>query len=372
MNTSLYLGKVWNIPIKLHLSWFIIFGLMTISLSTGLIPEDTPGYSVVTATALAVLTSILFFASVLAHELGHSLVALRESIPIKGITLFIFGGVAEIEREPKSAGAEFRIAIAGPLVSLGLAGAFGGLYLAGQAFPFLAAPSYWLARINLILAIFNMIPGFPMDGGRVLRAIVWQRTGNELRATRVAATLGRVVAFGFIGFGLFSILQGAFMNGLWLILISTFLQNAASSSLYAVKIKSALQDVTVEQVMSRIYPLVSPNTSLRQLVEERVRTTGQRTFYIEDEDGIPQGVLKLEQILAIPNHKWPFITVERVMTPLSDITTVTPQTELINALQSMESANLSQVPVLEQNQLIGVLSREKVMSLVQARSRLGA
>ena len=172
MDASIKLGRIWNIPIGLHPSWFIIFALLTWSLATGYFPREFGGLSTAAHVLLGLVTTLLFFASVLAHELGHSFIALRNRIPVTRITLFIFGGVAQIAEEPKSPGAEFRIAIAGPLVSLSLAGLFGITYLLDQRIPYLAAPSAYLLRINLILALFNLIPGFPLDGGRVLRAIV--------------------------------------------------------------------------------------------------------------------------------------------------------------------------------------------------------
>lgn len=230
MDTSLRIGKIFGIPIGLHISWFLIFGLLTWSLAGGYFAQAYPQVPALVHLLLAVVTSGLFFASVLAHELGHSVVALREKIPVRGITLFIFGGIAQIGKEPPSAGAEFRIAIAGPLVSLALAGGFGALWLLDRGIPYLAAPSEYLMRINFILAVFNLIPGFPLDGGRVLRAVVWQISGSFQRANQVAVISGQLVAFGFIGLGIFTILRGQFFNGLWLAFIGWFLQNAAASA----------------------------------------------------------------------------------------------------------------------------------------------
>lgn len=230
MEASIKLGRIKNIPIGLHWSLLLVFGLLTWSLARGYFPEEYPSLPASAHWFLAVLTSLFFFGSVLLHELGHALVALRNHIPVRQITLFIFGGVAQLEQETRSPGAEFRIAIAGPLVSLGLAGLFGGLYLLDQHIPYLAAPSYWLARINLLLALFNLIPGFPLDGGRVLRAIIWHFTGSMHRATQAASVTGQLVAFGFIGWGIYTIFTGSFFNGLWLAFIGWFLQNAAAAS----------------------------------------------------------------------------------------------------------------------------------------------
>ena len=215
MNASLRLGKIWGIPIGLHTSWFLIFGLLTWSLAMGYFPEEYPELTGLTHLVLGVLTSLLFFGSVLAHELGHAFVALRNKIPVKSINLFIFGGVAQIGQEPTTPSAEFRIAIAGPLVSVGLAVLFGAIWWLDQNIPVLAAPSVYLMRINLILAAFNLIPGFPLDGGRVLRAIAWWVLKSFQRATQLAAFSGQLVAFGFIAVGVFAIFNGPLFNGLW-------------------------------------------------------------------------------------------------------------------------------------------------------------
>ena len=190
MNASIKLGRIWGIPIGLHFSWFLIFGLVTWSLALGYFPEEYPALTTPAYWILGAITSILFFGSVLVHELAHALIALRNKLPVRAINLFIFGGVAELTQEPRSAGAEFRIAITGPLASLGLAALFGGLYLLDQQIPLLAAPSLWLARINLLLAVFNMIPGFPLDGGRILRAAIWWKTNNLYKATHAASISG--------------------------------------------------------------------------------------------------------------------------------------------------------------------------------------
>ncbi len=226
MESRWRLGQNW-VSHRLHTSWFNIFMLLTFSLAVGYFPQEYEDLSPAVAWLLGGVTSVLFFGSVLAHELAHAWVALRNGIPVRSITLFIFGGVAQIEREPHTPGAEFRIAIAGPIMSLALAGGFFALYQIDQPVATLAAPSIYLARINFLLGLFNMIPGFPLDGGRVLRAIVWKLTGNMRRATRIAGSVGQVVAFGFMSWGALTLLTGSLFNGLWIMFIGWFLQNAA-------------------------------------------------------------------------------------------------------------------------------------------------
>jgi Zn-dependent protease len=370
MNASIKLGHIWGIPIGLHSSWFVIFGLVTWSLAAGYFPTEYPNLPRPTYWLLGAVTSLLFFGSVLLHELGHTWVALRNQIPVRGITLFLFGGIAQIAREPQTPGVEFRIAIAGPLTSFGLAVLFGGLWFLDWRLPYLAAPSLWLARINLIMALFNMIPGFPLDGGRVLRAVVWKISGSFHRATQIAAFAGQLAAFGFIGVGLFTILGGNFFNGLWLVFIGWFLQNAAAASYVQANLQQSLRDVKVAQVMVRDCPKVAGQIALRQLVEEQVLTDAQRCFIVA-EDSRLRGLLTLRDIAAVPRENWNRVTAEEAMVPRERLVGVHPSTELLTALQTMDDANVAQVPVVEGNQIVGMLSREQVLHYIRVRAELG-
>lgn len=370
MTANLRLGQIWGIPIGVHASWFLIFGLLTWSLSTGYFPNEYPNLPLITYLILGLITTLLFFFSVLAHELGHAYLALRNQIPVKGITLFIFGGVAQIGQEPRSPGAEFRIAIAGPLVSLAFGLIFGATFLLDQNIPYLAAPSIYLARINLILAAFNMIPGFPLDGGRVLRALVWWRTDSFQRATQVASISGQLVAFGFIGLGIFTLINGQFLNGLWLVFIGWFLQNAAASTYAQINTQEALRGITVEKVMCPDCSKVTSLTTIGQLVDERVLTRGERTFFVSD-NGTLLGMLTLNDISKIPQSKWRFTTAAQAMVPADRLVSVNQDTELLNALQTMDNSDVAQVPVLEDEKLVGVLSREQVVHYLRTRAELG-
>jgi Zn-dependent protease/CBS domain-containing protein len=370
MKASVNLGRIWGIPIGLHLSWFLIFGLVTWSLAAGFFPVEYPTLPSLAYWLLGAVTSLLFFGSVLVHELGHAFVALRNQIPVRGITLFIFGGIAQIGRESPSPGVEFRIAIAGPLTSLGLAAGFGGLWLLDQYIPYLAVPSLWLARINLLLALFNMIPGFPLDGGRVLRALIWKLTGSLRRATAIATGAGQVVAFGFVGWGVFTILGGSFFNGLWLVFIGWFLQNAAAASYAQSNLQESLRGVTVAQVMTRECPRVSAQLTLEQLVEEQVLTGGRRCFVVAD-NGRLQGILTLRDVAAVPREQWREVTTTHAMLPGTRLVRVHPSTELLAALQNMDDADVAQAPVVEGDTIVGMLSREHVLHYIRARAELG-
>ncbi|MCL7452018.1 MAG: site-2 protease family protein [Anaerolineae bacterium] len=370
MEASVKLGRILGIPVGLHTSWFLVFGLVTWSLAVGYFPAEHPSLSTVAYWGLGAVTSLLFFGSVLVHELSHSVVALRHEMPVRGITLFIFGGVAQIGREPPDARAEFRIAIAGPLASLTLGLGFGGLWLLDQAVPYLAAPSLWLMRINLLLAAFNMIPGFPLDGGRVLRAIVWHFTGDFHKATRVATFAGQLTAFGFIGVGLLTMLSGNFFNGLWLAFIGWFLQNAAASSYAQANLQQSLRGVTVSQVMTRDCPLVPGGMSLAELIDEQILTGGRRCFFVADDDR-PRGLLTLTDVSRVPKaDRWQ-TSVEQVMKPWAHTVRVQPDTPLMAALQAMDDANVNQVPVVQNDEMVGMLSREQLLRYVRARAELG-
>jgi len=370
MEGRVKLGRILSIPVGLHWTWFLIFGLVTWSLALGYFPTEYPSLSATAYWFLGAVTSLLFFGSVLLHELGHSVVALRHQIPVHSITLFIFGGVAQIEREPQTPGAEFRIAIAGPLTSLGLAVVFGGLWWLDRMIPYLAAPSIWLMRINLALAVFNLIPGFPLDGGRVLRAVVWKLSGSFHRATQIAASSGQLVAFGFMGLGVFTILGGNFFNGLWLAAIGWFLQNAAATSYAQANMQQLLRDVTATQVMSQECSLIPERTSLRQLVEEQVLTGGGRCFFVAENERL-LGLLTLTDVAKVPRAEWAETTAGQVMVPWEHTIRVQPGTLLLTALKTMDDANVNQVPVVEGDEITGMLSRERVLHYIRTRTELG-
>jgi len=371
MNANIKLGTIMGIPIGLNASWFLIFALITWSLGSGYFPQEYPRMSGTSYLLLALVTSILFFGSVLFHELGHAYLALRNKIPVKGITLFIFGGVAQIGREPSTPGAEFRIAIAGPLASLFLAGLFGSLYLLDQQIPYLAAPSLYLMRINFILALFNMIPGFPLDGGRVLRALIWKISNNFQRSTQIASVSGQVVAFAFIGLGIFTVFNGQLMNGLWLAFIGWFLQNAATTAVAQVNLQERLRGATVAQAMSRDCVEIPTLITLNQVVQERVLSSGQHCFFVVDSDRNPRGLLTLQEITRIPQLRWRYTTAEDVMTPLHKLISVDPDMELLTALQKMDEQNLPQMPVIDQFGPVGMLSRDNVLRYLKLRTELG-
>src|SRR6202795_1273177 len=263
--------RVWGIPIYLHVSWFIIFALITLSLAKQFTSQH-PGWSQTQHYALGIITSLLFFASVVFHELSHSFVARRYGIPVQSITLFIFGGLAGIGREPNNAKQEFNIAIAGPLSSLFLAGCF---FLVSRFFhgdEMVVAATGWLWQINAALAIFNLVPGFPLDGGRILRALAWGVTGNFQRATQIASNAGKIFAYVMILIGVWQALNGNWVGGLWTAFIGWFLLSAAQESFAQVAIRSTLTGVRAADVMTHDIPTVARDMSLEEYVHEVLRT----------------------------------------------------------------------------------------------------
>jgi Zn-dependent protease len=372
MKASVRLGRIWNIPIGLNNSWFVIFALATWSLALGFFPAAVAGLSPGVYWLLGAATSVLFFSSVLAHELGHAFVALRNSVPVRAITLFFFGGVAEITREPRSAGAEFRIAIAGPVVSIALAGLFGLVALAAQSLPAIAAPALWLARINLILALFNMLPGFPLDGGRVLRAIIWKISGNELRATTLAARVGQFMAWGMIGFGALVALTGNLFSGLWLAILGLFLNGAATASGQQAGVQQALRGVTASQLMSRTVLRVPSWVTAGDLLTPSTLSQGHRVFLVED-FGQVRGLLSLSNVAQMPRGQWRTAKVEQLLTPWENLATVQPDTAAVEVLRLMGEHGLGQVLVTGpgSRDVLGVISQEQIRNYLRLQAELG-
>jgi Zn-dependent protease/predicted transcriptional regulator len=371
MGKSLNLFRIRGIPIGLHPSWFVIFLFLTWSLASGYFAEGSFDLPFGGIWILGLITSLLFFGSVLAHELGHAFVALRNNIPVKSISLFFLGGVAEIKREPDSPGEEFRIALAGPMVSLALAVVFNSLAQFSGELPYLAAAFSYLGRVNLLLGVFNMIPGFPMDGGRILRAAIWKVTGNHYQATQVASFTGRLVAFGFIAFGVFSVFSGNLGNGIWMGFIGLFLLNLAGSASAQAKVQQKLDGIRVEQVMSRNYPSVPGETTLEQLVMATLSDNTQGTYLVLQDDQ-PAGILSLGEITKVPRNLWSRTQAKEVMKSFEKTVQISPDTPVLAALQEMESENLRLVPVVDGLNVLGVLSRERVLNYLRLRTELGS
>ena len=371
MRSQISLGRVFGIKIGLHYSWLIIAFLIVFSLSAQF-HAGHPEWGDGLILALAVLTAILFFISLLLHELAHSVVANSRGLPVREITLFALGGVSQIEKEPTSAKTEFWMAFVGPLTSacIGLVClALNGL--TGMVSSPAATMVSWLGYINLALAAFNMIPGYPLDGGRILRAAIWWKTGDMERATRMAARTGQAVALIFIGAGILQFFAGAGIGGLWIAFIGWFLLQAAGESYLQIGFKRAIEGVTVGDVMTSDCPTVSGNVSLQHFVEEELLKTGRRCFVVL-ENGAVAGLVTPQEVKQVERARWPFTTVGDIMKPLDQMRTVTPETPLTSALEMMSRRDFNQLPVVSDGHLAGVLSRAHLLSFLQTRTELQA
>jgi Zn-dependent protease/CBS domain-containing protein len=369
MNRStISLGRILGIPIGLDYSWFLIFALLTWSLATSYFPSEFKNWSPTQYWIVGAVTVILMFISVLLHELGHSVVALSYKIPVRSITLFVFGGVAQIGAEPPSAIAEFWIAIAGPVTSFALAILFGLLRSVVGAFAPLLAITEYLAYINGTLGLFNLlIPGFPLDGGRVLRAVIWGTTHSLRRATLIAANLGRFIAYIFIGLGVWQMFSGNFGNGLWIAFIGWFLESAASSQIQQQTTHDVLAGRHVADAMRRDYASILPNTTLEQLINKHILGNGQRSLVVKQDDHVA-GLLTLHNVKAIPSSNWLTTTAAQVMIPIANMKWIRPDAELADALGEMDRDGVNQLPVMKGDQILGVLGRDDVIGFLRTVS----
>lgn len=382
LSGGISLGRIFGIKITIDWSWFFIFLLVTWYLALGVFPSIQPDWSTALNWTIAITAAILFFGSVLAHELAHSLMAVARGLPVLRITLFLFGGVSNLEREPASPKTEFLVTIVGPITSFALGGIF--LYLSslfaggitvddsapGQvlaALGPLATLFLWLGSINIILAVFNMIPGFPLDGGRVLRSILWSVTGNLKRSTRWASWVGQGVAWIFIVSGIamafgFEIppFQPSLVGGLWLAFIGWFLNTAAAQSYQQVVVRDILEGVPVERLMRREPPVVFPQTEINKLVDEYIMKTDEHAFPVMDGDRLV-GIICLDDVRKVPRNEWDRTPVSKVMTPMDRLEIVEPRGDAMEALNLIQTRDVRQLPVIDRGELVGMLRRRDIL-----------
>ena len=386
MRGGLKLFRIFGIEISIDWSWILIFLLVTWNLGAGVFPQLHPDWSPELDWGLGIVAALLFFASVLAHELAHSLVAKSKGLPVKNIVLFLFGGVSNIEREPASPGIEFVMAIVGPLTSIALgvlfvvAGQFQANIFSGSvdAFKTLGPGStllLWLGPINILVGVFNLIPGFPLDGGRVLRSIIWGVNHDLQKATRLASWVGQVIAWLFIVAGI-SMAFGAsvpifgtgLVGGLWLAFIGWFLNNAAVSSYQQVLLHNVLDGVPVSRLMRRDAPTVPPNESVSDLVHDWLINTDERAFPVVD-DGRLVGLICLEDVRRVPKDEWDRTPVRGVMTPRDKLLVVGPDEDAAEAMSKLSTRDVRQIPVVQDDHLVGLLRRRDILRYLQLYSR---
>lgn len=371
-NGNITIGHVWGIPIQINPSLFVILAILTWTLATSLLPEAYPELSTTSLWLTGLLTAILFFASILFHELAHALIARRNGVPVVSITLYIFGGIAQLGGKPKSPGAEFAVAAIGPASSVLLAGVFWGLNQLFGDRGYFGASTQWLAYINLILAIFNLAPGYPLDGGRILESIVWGITGKQETGVRVAGTAGQIVAYALIAWGAWNVFNGNLVGGIWSVMIGFILHNAATAEKRAFIQQGQLSGTRVSQVMGNVRePEIPAGLMLQDLVEQHILGRGQGSFIVVAA-GNPVGVLSLRDVSQVPRTDWPHMTAGDVMTPLVDLPRVELNDELLTAVQLMDANQLLQLPVFDGSRLAGLLTRDEVIHHLRVRSEVGS
>jgi len=373
MRGGLKIGRVFGIPIYLHTSWFLFFLLITYYFA-GDFASRNPQWAGQERWPVAALASLLFFGSLLFHELSHSVVARHYRIPVASITLFIFGGVARITRDPDRAGQEFLIAAAGPASSYVLAGAFGLASLLTPAESLVHQVAFLLAWINFGLATFNLVPGFPLDGGRILRSIVWGVTKNFTRSTRIAARSGQVIACGMIAMGALFTVQaytggGDVLNGLWWVFIGWFLLTTARQSYAQVNARSALEGLRAADLMTGELPTVGRDLSLDEYSQEVART-GRRAHLVMA-DGQLVGVMTIEALQAVPRDQWTGTSVQAAMLTQERVQWTSPDEPALELLDRMRQAQVDQMAVIAGGNVVGLVTRDSILRAVQTRNDLG-
>ncbi len=365
------LFRIAGIRIRLHYSWFLIFLLLLWSLSAGYLPTEYPGESTGVYWGAGLIAVVLFFGSLLLHELAHSLVAKAHGMEIPEITLFLFGGVSELREEPDTPGWEFKIAVVGPLMSFALGALFWGIHAAlpASTTPIVMGVIAYVGWINLALGVFNLLPGFPLDGGRLLRALLWQRGGSLRRATRQAADVGKALAIGIMVLGGIEVFLGGLLGGVWLLLIGMFLRSSAEAGYQGLVMRSALEHCDVASVMTREPVTVSSETTLQTLIDAYILARGHRGFPVVDGDRAV-GLITLGDVQDVPRDSWSQITVADRMHPSDDSIVVAEHTPLTDALEKMQRNGKGRLLVMKDGKLAGMLSKEALLRFVTVRNLL--
>jgi Zn-dependent protease/CBS domain-containing protein len=365
--------ELFGFPIKIDPSWFIVLLLVAWSLATGWFPMTTPGRTAAVYWTMGTLGAVGLFVSILLHELSHSVVARRFGLAIRGITLFLFGGVAEMTEEPANPRTEFWMAIAGPIMSVAIAvvcwGAANLGAWVGWSDPAVAVLSY-LGVINGILVLFNMLPAFPLDGGRVMRSVLWARWKDLRRATRVSSSVGAFFGMAFIVFGVFSLVGGNVIGGIWLGLIGFFLRNAAQSSYSQVVLRRLLGGEPVWRFAEPDVHTVPPDLTVRELVEDHVYRYHHKMFPVMDR-GVLMGSVATRDIRKVGADLWDSSRVRDIMEPLSEATVIAPDADALDALSRMRTSSQSRLMVVTPDgRLVGILALKDLLEYFQLKVEL--
>ncbi|MHB9028554.1 MAG: site-2 protease family protein [Candidatus Latescibacterota bacterium] len=368
-NNGIPLFKIAGIRIMLDYSWFIIFALVTWSLAAGYFPREFPGLPVSSYWIAGVIASILFFFSIILHELMHSIVAMKSGIRIGSITLFIFGGASHLSHEAKTPQNELWIALSGPLTSIVLGLALWGAtsVIRGDVSPLIASVFNYLAWINIFLGIFNLVPAFPLDGGRVLRAIVWWKTGNPAYAIRLSTDFGKGFAIAIIVLGAIQIFAGALIAGVWLVLIGLFLRSMAYAGMHEFEISHSMENMKVKNVMIEDLVSVPPDITVDRLITDYLFHTTLREFPVRRDEEL-LGMVSLDQLARVEKETRSQITVGDIMTPISDNIRISPEEMLSEALQKMNTGNVNRLLVMNDGRLVGIITKSGVLRLLELKS----
>ncbi len=372
MGSSFRVARIMGISVEIHPSWLVIGFLIAYSLATFVLPGQSSGWSDGTYWIVGIAGSVLFLLSVLAHELSHAFAARRFGVRISSITLFVFGGASTMEAEPEHPRDEALIAAAGPASSIAI-----GVILTGIAIVVtqeqVSALLGWLGFVNLLLGVFNLIPGFPMDGGRVLRALIWRLRGDRYAATRNAALVGQLIGYLIIAFGvLMAFSPGGIVAGIWFALIGWFLSSAAEQASAQTGVERSLHGVKVRDIMDTDPPSVGPNETVAELVHERMLRGEQRTFLVRHLDGGLAGIVSLSDVRPVPRDNWEHARVTDIMTRYADLATIGADQPVEDAMKLMQERGVNQLPVVGEARVVtGLLTRAGIMRLIETRLRLG-
>ncbi len=372
MKDSLVIGRVKGIQIEVHLSWFIIFALVTFSLATGYIPNNYPGLDQMTRWIIGGIVALMFFLSVLLHELSHSLLSISAGIPVKKITLFIFGGVSQLDKEPDEPLKELKIAIAGPAMSLFLSVLFFLLATlsrnigAHEVFYVLFA---YLSSANMVLAIFNLVPAFPLDGGRVVQALIWYFSGNLQKARKFSSAMGRVIGYVFIYFGIFMVLNGNILNGVWFAFIGWFINQMSQSSYQSMVMSDIFDKIFVSDFMTDKLEIVDDNLSVQALLEGYFYKYKYAVFPVRSNERIT-GIVSVESIKKTPRELRTQTTVRSITTPLTDNLIVRPGDTVSAAITKLFGNSVGRVLVMDQENLMGIVSKTDILNYLRIYSQL--
>lgn len=367
------LFRLGGIDVRLDFTWLFLFLLIFVGLATGYFPRFHPEQSALIHWAAGFVTTLLLFASIVLHELSHAWMAQSAGIPVPSITLFLFGGVSEMSEEPEDPATEMKIAVVGPLMSFGLAivAALAHAALEPWAPPLIAGIALYLVWMNLALGIFNLLPGLPLDGGRILRAVAWKTSGSLQRGTRIASTAGKGIAIGLMILGAIEIFAGALVGGIWLILIGLFLRGTAEAGYQNLVILQSLEDARVEDVAIQDPVTVSPEISIQALVDDYLLNHGYRSYPVVRE-GRVLGVISIDAIRDVPPEERSSRSVEQSMTPVSDATTIAPDESLSLALKRLARASSGRLLVLQGGSLRGMLTKQSLSRFLEIRQVIGS